>query len=319
MSFHAIRDEKGRVGVKYKGPGSEYNFSEKDIDRQHAGKPHVSEKLKPLLKHLGNVLPDSPGEYQGGYMSATHERQKDESGNIGHTPNTITYKTRGSSPEGKKFSSSKVSVTVHTTLHGDEKSPRPITDMKGFKEHPDVHVVPHVLGMTERTPHPEHRQIALDHISKAAALANGHTDEHLGGHQTNLRTYYNSTVRDGSKPTVDGYKKWTGARMGKEVEKVSTQKAKESKTAAKNASLNHIEQHRKAFETTLKIHGHLQAATNHLAQGLDKSVENASWSSSIGDKPSGGEGYVAGGMKIVDRDAFSKANFANAEKFKKKP
>lgn len=317
MSFHAIRHPDGKVGVKYKGPGTEYSYSENDINRQHPDKEHVTGKLKSLLKHLGKVLPTTAGEYQGGYMSVPGERHEHED-YIGHKPNTVTYRAPKTSPEGKKLAKSKLSVTVHTTLHGPEGEARPITDMSGFGDHPDVHIKPHVLDYSERHPETESKAIALDHISKAAALANGHDDKHLLGHETYLRTYYNSTIRNGTEASVDGYRKWTYDRTSKEIDKVSSPAAKERKTAEREATLKHIDKNKKAFATSLKIHGHLQAATNHLADGLDKSAANSPWKASIDDKPSGGEGYVAGGVKIVNRKEFSAANFANAEKFKKK-
>jgi len=69
MSYQAIRDKDGRVGVKYKGPGSHYNFSHADIEKQHGHKPYLAHPLKLLHTHLDKVLPKRPGEYQAGYMS----------------------------------------------------------------------------------------------------------------------------------------------------------------------------------------------------------------------------------------------------------
>ena len=44
MSFQAIRKSDGNVGVKYKGSGSTYNFSPKDIEKQHGrSEEHTSE------------------------------------------------------------------------------------------------------------------------------------------------------------------------------------------------------------------------------------------------------------------------------------
>ena len=120
LSFQAIRTPEGKVGVKYKGPGSHYNFSDKDIDKQHGHKPYLVKPLKLLQKHLAKVLPSRPGEYQGGFMSSSKDRNERE-GNIEHTPNTITYHTPASSEEGKKLKRSKVSAVIHTELQGPEK------------------------------------------------------------------------------------------------------------------------------------------------------------------------------------------------------
>ena len=50
MSFQAIRRADGKVGVKYKGSGSTYNFSDKDIEKQHGHKPYLAGPLSTVLR-----------------------------------------------------------------------------------------------------------------------------------------------------------------------------------------------------------------------------------------------------------------------------
>lgn len=106
MSFQTIRTEDGKIGVKYKGSGSKYNFSADDIDAQHGHKPYLANALKPLLQHMDKVLPKRAGEWQGGFMS-TPETREEKNGKISHTPNTISYSSPTDHPEGKALKNSK--------------------------------------------------------------------------------------------------------------------------------------------------------------------------------------------------------------------
>lgn len=308
MSFQAVRTPEGKVGVKYKGAGSTYNFSEKDVETQHGHKPYLAGPLNTLLKHVGKVLPKKPGEYQGGYMSH-QETRKEEGGHIGHTPNTVEYHTPVNSPEGQKLKKSKVSLVVHTALKGPQREAHPITSMAGFQEHPDVHQVQHVVSGKEREIHPADKKTINTHLSAAQDLMKDHSHAHLSGHETHLRTYINSTVRNDGKPSTTGYKAHLAAAHDKKIEAVKMDATKAAKTADKNAALAHVDKNKKAFDRSFEIHHHVQQATNHLADALDKSsAHGGGFQTRIGGKSSGGEGYVGGGLKIVNRPAFSKAN-----------
>jgi hypothetical protein len=235
---------------------------------------------------------------------------------ISHTPNTIKYSTPLSGEEGQKLKRSKVSTVIHTELKGPNREAYPITSTHEFGSHPDVHRVEHVLDKDERKPHPEDNKIVQHHIGEAEKLMKGHTYGHLAGHETHMRTYVNSTVKSGERPSVEGYKAHLAAHHDKQIAKVKMEKTTAAKTQAKNADLAHVEKNKKAFQRSFDIHHHMQQATNHLARGLDKSSKHP-FETSIGGKKSGGEGYVANGLKIVNREEFSKANLAKKDAFKK--
>lgn len=310
MSFQAIRDASGRVGVKYKGTGSQYNFSNDDIERQHGHKPYVGEPLKALLAHAHKVLPNKAGEYQGGFMS-TPETRTEKGGHIKHTPNTISYSVKKDSPEGKKLAGSKVSMTIHSELTGPKKKAKPILDQSGFRSHPDVHLVDHTVSKEEQKLSPADKKAVLTHISKAQKLMKDHSHDHLAGHSETLRRYINSTVDTGEKPSIEGYRAHLGLAHDKKIEKLKTEKARNAKTQEKNAALAHVETHGDNFKKSLNIHGHLQAATNALARSLNRTAHGG-YKHHIGDKETGPEGFVANGLKIVDREDFSKANRARS-------
>ena len=306
MSFHAVRTEDGRVGVKYKGPGAHYNFSASDIDKQHGHKPYLVGPMKALHKHLGKVLPKHPGEYQGGYMSEPHNREVKD-GHISHTPNTIEYHAPLHGEEGQKLHKSKVSMTIHTELKGEHKTPHPITSTSHFQSHPDVHMVQHLVAPHERKLSSEVKSSAEHHLNSAEKLMKDHSYHHLAGHEIHLRSYVNKTVTSGETPSVGGYKKHLEAVHQKRIDGVKTAAAKERKAEAMKADVSHVTKNKSAFEKSLAIHHHLQQATNHLARGLDH-AGGGGFHTRISGKASGGEGYVANGLKVVDREGFSKAN-----------
>lgn len=307
MSFHVIRTPEGKIGVKYKGAGSHYNYSAADIEKQHGHKPYLVGPLKALHAHLGKVLPKHPGEYQGGYMSEPHSRSDYGGSYISHTPNTIEYRAMGGSEEAHKLRRSKLSATVHTELKGPERTAHPITDMSHFQSHPDVHMVQHLVSPKESKLSAAVKAKAEEHLTAAEKLMKNHSYDHLNGHETHLRTYINRTVTSGEKPSVEGYRKHLEGAHQKLVDAVKTPAAKGRKTATMNAQLAQVDKHKKEFQQSFQIHHHLQQATNHLARGLDR-AGGGGFTTHINGAPAGGEGYVAHGLKVVDREGFSKAN-----------
>jgi hypothetical protein len=226
---------------------------------------------------------------------------------ISHTPNTIEYRADAGSEEAKKLKKSKVSVTIHTELKGPERTAHPITDMSHFQSHPDVHMVQHLVSDKERKLPSAVSSQATEHLDAAEKLMKGHTYDHLSGHEIHLRTYINRTVTSGEKPSVEGYRKHLQTAHQKLIDAVKTPAAKERKTATMNTHLSQVDANKKHFQKSFQIHHHLQQATNHLARGLDR-AGGGGFSTHINGAAAGGEGYVAHGLKVVDREGFSKAN-----------
>jgi hypothetical protein len=311
MSFQAIRHPDGRVGVKYKGAGSHYNYSEEEVDQQHGHKPYLAEPLKALVRHLGKVLPNRPGEYQGGVVHSENRPTTTENGRVSFQPNTIKYSVPEHSEEGKKITNSQVGVAIHTELHGPNKEPEPITSTSEFRSHPDVHMMSHVVSPQERKIEPADRKIVEDHLDKAEKLLGQQTHAHTAGHEIHLRTYINHTIRTGEAPTVEGFKAHLAAAHDKKIAGVKTDAAKASKQAVKDADMAHIDANREAFTRSLQIHHHIQQATNHLADALSRRAHGG-YDHEIAGEKADPEGFVAGGLKVVNRHNFSRANFARS-------
>jgi len=320
MSYQVKRDASGKVGVKYKGAGSHYNYSNEDIDTQHGHKPYLAHPLKQLLEHLPKVLPKRAGEYQGGYMSSSADR-KIVNGRISHKPNTIEYSVPTDTEEGKKLQNSKVSTVIHSELKGPDREASSITDTSEFRQHPDVHQVSPIVSHDEQhSVSPITKRQVDGHLDQAEKLMKSHTYEHLAGHEHTLRTYINSTVRSGETPSTEGYMGHLNNHHQKRIEGVKTEKSKSTKRAEMQAALTHLKGNKKSFDRTFKIHGHAQAATNLLARGLSKTAHGG-YHHAIEGQETGPEGFVASGLKVVDRgeSGFSRANLARSAILKASP
>ena len=320
LSYQVKRDASGKVGVKYKGAGSHYNYSNEDIDTQHGHKPYLAHPLKQLLEHLPKVLPKRAGEYQGGYMSSSADR-KIVNGRISHKPNTIEYSVPTDTEEGKKLQNSKVSTVIHSELKGPDREASSITDTSEFRQHPDVHQVSPIVSHEEQhSVDPVTKRQVLKHLDQADKHTKTHSSEHLAGHENTLRTYINSTVRNNEKPSVEGYSAHLTAHHQKLINSVKQDKTKQAKTATMKATLAHVKGNKKAFDKSLQIHGHVQAATNLLARGLSKTAHGG-YHHSIEGQETGPEGFVASGLKVVDRgeSGFSRANLARSAILKASP
>jgi hypothetical protein len=303
MSFQAIRTPEGKIGVKYKGAGATYNFSAEDIKKQHSEKPYIAGPLMNIHKHIHKVLPEGPGEYQGGYLSALEDRTE-EDGKIGHKPNTIRYSVDKNSAEGKKLAKAPLSIVLHSRIAEDGKA-SPL-EAGATKDHPDVHLMSHVVEKEERTMSPEAKRKALGHIAQAKQLATDHSHDHHEGHEETLLRYANSTVDTGEKPTAKGYTKFLQQHHQKKIDSVKTEKAKKQKAEEMRAAINHVNDNLEKFDRTFDIHHHIQQAGYTVADALSKTAHGG-YSHHIDGQEAAGEGFVSGGMKFVPRK-FTEAN-----------
>ena len=303
MSFQAIRTPEGKVGVKYKGTGATYNFSAEDIKKQHSEKPYIAGPLMNIHKHIHKVLPKGAGEYQGGYLSSLEDRTE-EDGNIGHKPNTIRYSVDKKSAEGKKLAKAPLSIALHSRIAADG-STSPIGEGE-LQEHPDVHLMSHLVSGEERKLSPDAKRKALEHIAAAKKLGQKHSHDHHEGHDETLLRYANSTIDTGEKPNAKGYIKFLEKHHQKRIDSVKTEKAKNQKAEERKASINHVNDNLDKFDKTFDMHHHIQQATYAVADALSKTASGG-YSHKIDGEEAAGEGFVSGGMKFVPRK-FTEAN-----------
>lgn len=305
-----------------KNPKLNYTFE--DIEENHGHAPGLVAKLKHALEHLPKVTPPK-GVYQGDVMhsggirteSNPHGDIMEESGKYHFKPNTITYSTSKNSAEGKKIANSKFGVAIHTAYHGktlQDMKAEYGADLSHFKQHPDVHTISVVddVGHAKLSRDQQH---TYDHHMKQATELFRATPKNsynvLNDHAEHLKTYINRTVREDTKPTVQGYEAHLKEKHLKEIGKVKTPKAIETKTDKMNKDMTFIKKNKQHFQSILDMHHHLQAAKNQLVHALSSKPK---FEHHIDGTPVKPEGFVVirnnRPTKLVDREEFSRANFA---------
>lgn len=290
------------------------NYTPEDIEKNHGHAPGLVEKLKDGLKHLPKITP-STGVYQGDFMYSKGDVQK-SGGKYHFKPNTITYSTPTDSEAGKKIAKAHIGVAIHTEYHGTDLQNMKAhfnPDMSKFKEHPHVHVVD-VNQNFKKTQYPkENRKGFKEHMSQAVEHFKRMTDDHFNTiekHKDHMKVYINSTVKDGTKPTADGFVRHLEGKKEKDLGTVKTEKSKTTKAAKWDEVINHAKTNAHHIQDALSLHHSLQNAKNHLVSALSSHQE---FEHSIDGKPSRPEGFVSTlknkPTKLVDRAEFSRANF----------
>jgi hypothetical protein len=290
------------TGVKFVASKSAWNktpkinTSHEDIARNHPNSPGLRSKLGMALDHLPKVMPKK-GVYQGDLLYTQGEVKK-QGGKVAVTPNVVTYATDQKSKQGRRMASSKLGMVVHTKYEGKTfaglKS-SPITSLSGFKKSRDVHIVDPSANTSIN--YPGFRQ---ERTKKWLAAAHGHHRQinyaAIKGHEPELQTYVNSTVRSNNIPSVKGYYKHLISR------------------GAKEDKLDSVRRNHKHFDNIFKSHRYLELAKTSMIHAMDP--HNQQFETSIGGQKSGHEGYVANGRdKIVKRRSdkhgpgFSVSNF----------
>ena len=133
----------------------------------------------------------------------------------------------------------------------------------------------------------------------------------LQGHGVGLEQHANKMVREGGKPSTEGYIQALTDRHNKDIEKLKSQAGRDKRARQHADLIHHIIANKKHFDKALEIHGHMQRAKDMLTRVMAK---NNPFMHSIGGEATGPEGAVAvdkqGNMtKFVDRAEFSRQNF----------
>lgn len=294
------------------------NYTEADILKNHGHAPGLVEKLKHALKHLPKVTPPR-GVYQGDIMHTSGDVQH-KGRKVSFTPNTITYSMPASSKHGKAALNSKIGVAVHTAYKGDNlenMQAQYAPQLNHFGNHRDVHLISTEHNLND-VKYDEDKQKEFNTHMKAASKAarsistQGH--DAVGAHKIPLKTYINSTVRNGTSPSVQGFIDHYTKSHDKKIDTVKSAKAKEGKTVEKQMALQHVLDNREHFQNMLNLHNHLQKAKDVLTNSLSTTSE---FSHHIRGKKSKPEGFVVvrnnRPTKFVDRKDFSAANFNRGE------
>lgn len=290
------------------------NFTPEDIETNHGHAPGLVAKLKAALTHLPKVTPK--GQVFQGDIMHTPEDVKEKDGSLHFKPNTITYSTPKESPAGKKIAASKIGVAVHTRYLGSTLQTMRASfdpDESSFKRHNDVNLIS-VEHPVERTGYTTAQEREFEsHMKKAKAAAAQMTavsHNAVARHRDHIKMYINDTVRQGTKPSNDGLKKYITTRYAKEMSNLKTDKARSLRQQELKGALDHLDANGHHIDKAFEVHQHLQNAKNVLVHAL--SANPGSFQHTIGGQAAKPEGFVAirngAPTKLVDRGEFSRAN-----------
>lgn len=295
------------------------NYTPEDIENNHGHAPGLVKKLGDALKHLKKVSP-KVGVYQGDMMYSKDEVVDD--GNKFHfKPNTITYSAKKDSEEGDKINKAKIGVVVHTAYKGntqDSLKAHYNADTSDFKQHDDVHLISAKHDFSGNKYNPKEKAEFEQHLNAATkAFTSAHKGFHTvtGPHTEHLKTYINSTVKDQSTPSIEGYKSHLKNKFVKDISKLKTSKAIDKKNKELKDITGHVNTNKQHFNSLMQMHKHLQNAKNVLVNVMSK---NTKYEHSIAGQKAKPEGFVSvrnnRPTKLVDRSEFSRANFLARER-----
>jgi hypothetical protein len=258
----------------------------------------IYQKLFPLLRAA--VPLDFRGYIQGDLLYASTPSVVNNQ--YVFQPNTVAYSVPVQSVMGQRIGQSQAGVAVHTTLAAPGDAAQPIQGdslAKMLKPVSGLLIVDPYLD----APKPIKLDTATINNTKQLATAQGAAIDQLFNPQelrarkiTNLpalmKTYINSKVREGNfNNLVGGFGPWIQAKEPAKAPRIF-EWATENKEAVAAV-----------FQSFLDI----TSVKNELVRQLDA---NSSGVNASIDGVAGHEGYVAYGMKFVNRMRFSAANFA---------
>lgn len=313
---HVVNPNTGEreFGVAYKGATKGYSFNQKDVDEKFGDKPGLHGKITQLLKHGGKVMSPLHGVVQGDFMGSKQDGTIRKEGNkIIHKEQLIQYALPHNTDEGKKLAKSKISVSLHTRIDGDNREYNIDTDK--FNEHPDVHIFNNKFDRTNVNHDSDTQAEFTKHFNNAKSSLSKlrNHDDLIEGHSEHLQTYINKTVRSGAVASAAGYRKHLADRLNKDVDKVKTPEAKQRKLEYAEHMSNDVEENIEQFGHLFAAHRSLDKAKGVLLNRLEMSGQNQEHS--INGEQAKPEGFVVGYKdgsvsKVVNRskEGFSGLN-----------
>lgn len=322
-----------------------------EVQQYYGDKPGLAEKLMAALEHLPKVFP-MRGIYQGDFMHTPDmvQQTQDEEGNSSVTvnPQLINYSAPAESKIGQKVLNSQFGIAIHTGYSGSYWKPNPKTGqmmltfprrefnipLRSFGTHPDVHVIdPRALK-----PNPENYgaddQAAFERaVKNVKMLADKHDFDHVLPHSDHFATYINSTVRDGSPITFEGFVDHVNQKFDKQLQGAKSANKLQSVTQKRDETLNDLNMNSVKWRQTFRIHQELTNAKNAMLPALEANAQSNPnlMQGSISDPDTGElvnsqEGHVVvipsettGNdipAKFINRPEFSRLNF-NRGRFQK--
>ena len=207
-------------------------------------------------------------------------------GRISFTPNQTTYSVAGSSQVGRELAKAKIAVAAHKVFsYFGDKSGEDFNDPEQFSSNPELKV----FGLTSVSHRPA---VGAENLAKIEALAKNQTAINnllapvagMGYLQSEIYTFVNNQSK------------------AKQLDNINTEAfmAFVQKTPAKAAKIQaHSDAHPGVMDKLFELVREIMAAKDEVIRELDQAEGDIV--ATTGGKP-GGEGYVAGGSKLVPRE-----------------
>ena len=263
------------------------------------GREELAGVYKALWPQLEKQTPkDMKGYIQGDFLYIGKPPIKD--GNYVFTPNTVTYSVPVDSKLGQEISASQAGVAVHTYKSDPTAVAVPMKD-DTVKKLPKGSV----LLLTPQMRQQPSLKIDKSKLQNILTIVSGNRqqindlfnpqnlrDNKLANLPPLMKQYTNHKVRQGN------FDNMAGGFLDFVKPKVSEPKYERME--------KYIQEKQKAVATVFYIFTELAKAKTLIIRQLDQADDIIK--ASVGNEP-GHEGYVIGGLKLVDRFRFSKMNF----------
>ena len=293
-----LTDKSGFTAKTYSGTARSPEELEKIMKMRAGDRTELINMYKALWAPLEAQTPKGfQGYFMGDLLYTGTPNKKDNSYQF--TPNTVTYSVNADTDLGKQIGNSKAGIAVHTFKTGPEDSGQPFNAVDKLPTGPILFVGPKMKD-TPKLDVPEAKldqiankvkqnQRAIDNFFMPATLQ----QLQLSNLPALMKQYANFKVREGNFNNMgNSFLSWA-------VTKVSKPKAQRLE--------QYVNENKQVVDLIFKIFNAIAVIKTQVVRALDQ--QGGGITASI-DGESGHEGYVAGGLKYVDRLRFSKSNFA---------
>jgi len=306
------------------GKEAKYFHSEAEV-RKYIEIPDLANKLAFAFKYLSKV--GIKGILQGDLMfTADSKKTLDIGGkpHIAFQPNTILYAVPADSPIGKKIAAAKLGVVFHTVYGGSNMNSLSAIsfnfDASTLKTSADVWITdPNIYDLSPALLKADEANNTLKMIGECETLAkkvSGFLPTLLAQKDLmpHLLPYINSTINGGlTNYTTSGLKMYLKTKLEKEINKLKTEKGRESKTEAMNKLLDFIEAYKNQFSDMFALHNLIAKVKEVILNRLYAvSQLGHFFMDDEGIRPTDPEGVVVvrsgSVVKLVNRLRFSRQN-----------
>jgi len=301
------RDDNGRFILTDKGGFNAKGYngmatSAEDMARVFSNRKGDYTDLLGIYDKLFQLLPTTVPEHFRGFVQADllySSKPKIQNGAYVFTPNQVTYRVSGDTDLGRQIGASEVGLAVHTEIDRPGGTVRPVTS-RVLDKAPGVLVLDSTMKDTGSEI--KLNQTLVSNIQKTYDQYAQEIDAFFNPQELRTRKisslpklmkqYINSKVRSGGfSNLVKDFGPWISQKMPTQAERI----------------IEWMQDNRRAVSALFSSFVNIAMLKDQLIKELDSQDQDVQ--ANIQDAP-GHEGYVGAGMKFVDRDKFSRVNFA---------